>query len=86
MFLFVHLLTFPCLAHRSSVSATLAFVIHPKSPHFTALGQNACMGLAHGNLSYKVTFQVCHLACGEESRIMIKVNNMASNCEIFIDK
>lgn len=61
------LLTFPCLAHGSSVSATLALVIHPKCPHFTTLGQNTRMGLTHGNLSYKVPFQVCHLACGAES-------------------
>lgn len=64
----VHLLTFPCLAHGSSVSATLTLVVHPKCPHFTTLGQNTCMGLTHCNLSYKVTFQICHLACGEESR------------------
>lgn len=68
MSLFVHVLTFPCLAHGSRVSATLTFVIHPECPHFTILGQNTCVSLTHGNLSYKVTFQVCHLACGRRKK------------------
>ena len=63
---FLHVLTFPCLAHSSSVSATLALVVHTKCPHFPTLGQDTRMGFSHGDLSYKVTFQVCHLACGAE--------------------
>lgn len=45
-------LTFPSLAHGSSVSATLALVIHTKCPHLPVLGQDTCVGLSHGNLSY----------------------------------
>lgn len=69
---FVHLLTFSCLAHGSGVSTTLAFVIHPKRPHFTVFGQNTCVSLTHGNLSYKMTFEVCHLTCREENNIEYK--------------
>lgn len=64
LLLFVQVLTFSCLAHGSCVSATLTLVIHPECPHFTILSQNTCVSLAHSNLSYKVTFQICHLACG----------------------
>lgn len=67
--LFFHVLTFPCLAHGSCVSATLTLVIHAKCPHFTVLGQNTCVSLTHSNLSYKVTFQIRHLACGLEGKI-----------------
>lgn len=70
--LFVHVLTFSCLAHGSCVSATLTLVIHPECPHFTILGQNTRVSLTHSNLSYKVTFQICHLACGLEGEILGK--------------
>lgn len=67
--LFVHVLTFPCLAHGSCVSATLTLVIHAKCPHFTILGQNTCVSLTHSNLSYKVTFKIRHLTCGLEGKM-----------------
>lgn len=71
--LFIPVLTFPCLAHGSCVSATLTLVIHPKCPHFAILGQNARVSLAHSNLSYKVTLQICHLAFGFEEKRKIKL-------------
>lgn len=63
----IFLRTFPCLAHGPSVSATLTLVVHPKRPHFATLGEDTCMGLTHGNLSYKVAFQICHLTWRQES-------------------
>lgn len=67
--LFDHILTFPCLAHGSRVSATLTLVVDAECPHFTILGQNACVSLTHSNLSYAVTFQIRHLACGVQGKM-----------------